>query len=202
MPQFDIKSLLSIASLYEFVQLLMGAKAGRKYFAEKYIRAKEGDLVADFGCGNAKILAHLDKVTYYGFDISQRYIAAAKQKYGDVGHFFCNIPNQETIKNYPKFDIVLLIGVLHHLSDSESLAILNTAKNMLKKDGRLVTLDPCFELHQNIFARFLISQDRGKFVRNFSQYRDLLNQVFLITNGSIEHTKFIPYTRCMFNCLN
>ncbi|MGB2128293.1 MAG: methyltransferase domain-containing protein [Flavicella sp.] len=42
------------------------------------------------------------------------------------------------------FDVVVATGVLHHLHDKEVVELLQFAKSVLGKNGRLVTFDGCY----------------------------------------------------------
>lgn len=76
---------------------------------------RSGDRLLDIGCGPADILAYLpETVDYTGFDISERYIAAAQRRYGERGKFSVR-PVSRIAEENGTYDIVIAIGVLHHL---------------------------------------------------------------------------------------
>jgi SAM-dependent methyltransferase len=195
-----LRSILSIPLVYSSFQYLMGAKKGWAYLANQHIRAKAGDNLLDIGCGPADILDYLPKVNYWGFDISEEYIASAKRKYGANALFQRKYLTNDDLDALPKFDVVIGTGVLHHMNDSEVLNFLNIAKKALKNGGRLVTVDPCYVSNQNVLARFLISKDRGQNVRTKEECFRLINQVFDQVDLQIKHKTFIPYTHCYIEC--
>ena len=55
---------------------------------------------------------------YWGYDISEAYIAQAKTRFGQRGQFNCKQLQFEDLAVLPKFDVVLALGLLHHLDDS------------------------------------------------------------------------------------
>ena len=69
-----LRAVLSNSKIYDLFQRIMGAKKGRTFFAERYIRAQNGDRVLDVGCGTAEIRDFLPAVEYYGFDPNPHYI--------------------------------------------------------------------------------------------------------------------------------
>ena len=155
----------------------------------------------DIGCGEAAILDYLPEIEYVGFDASKAYISAATERYGSRGRFYCRAVTRETIEGIGTFDLVLASGVLHHLTDAESLDLFQLASRALKPGGRLVTLDGCFEPNQSIVARFLLKSDRGNFVRTREQYLALAQQAFPATKYSIrEDLLLIPYTHIIMEC--
>jgi SAM-dependent methyltransferase len=196
-----IRSILSSPAVYNAFQWLMGGTRGRRHFADNHVRAKDGDYVLDVGCGTAALLDFLPEVDYWGYDISESYIKAARLHFGSRGHFVCKILDQKELAALPKFDIVLASGLLHHLDDSAAVALMELAHSALKPGGRLVTIDPCFADGQNPVARLLVSRDRGQNVRTGEQYLQLAENVFSEITGTVHHWNWIPYTHWIMECV-
>ena len=114
----NLYSLLSHTFFYALFQRLMSGTSFRKKIIKKFI-TKNNVKILDIGCGPAEILESLPKVEYFGYDINQNYINYAKKKYKNKGNFFCKRFTKKDIKKLPKFDHVLLLGILHHLSNKE-----------------------------------------------------------------------------------
>lgn len=202
MPQITsgLRAVLSSPKAYDFFQDLMGARSGRRELVGEHVRPFPGCRILDIGCGTAKILDYLQDVEYYGFDLSQRYIDDAIQRYGTRGSFSCTLVHQNTIEHLEPFDIVMATGVLHHLSDEQAVELMELASSALRKGGRLVTIDPCYTEDQNAVSRFLVSRDRGQNVRSAKQYCDLASTVFSQVKDIIRHRIWIPYTHCVMEC--
>ena len=194
--------ILSHPVIYSFFQTLMGAHRLREHFVRKYVKPTPEMKILDLGCGPADILAHLTGfgVDYYGFDISEAYICQAKSRFGDQGAFYCKQLKMTDISNLPKFDIVIAIGLLHHLTDDEAADVMQIVLKLLKEEGKLLTVDPCLAPAQNKIARFLINYDRGQNVRDKVSYESLARQVFTHTRSEIRHQSWIPYTHCFMIC--
>jgi SAM-dependent methyltransferase len=73
-----IISFLDIPVLYRLFFRLIGADVFRKIFATEYVMEQPSDKVPDIGCGPGDVLNYLPAVNYTGFDISEKYIDAAK----------------------------------------------------------------------------------------------------------------------------
>jgi SAM-dependent methyltransferase len=195
-----IRSILSIPTVYIAFQYLMGAREVWSLFVNSYVRPKDGDVILDIGCGPAEIVEFLPNVAYFGFDISEKYIARAKVKFGGRGQFHSKIPTLEDINHMPPFDLVIACGVLHHVNDRIANDIFKLAHAALKPGGRFITIDPCFTPNQNFIARFLISKDRGLNVRNQAGYKSLAYDVFSKIQISVKNKQWIPYTHCIMEC--
>lgn len=196
-----VRALLSNPFIYEAFQSLMGAHKSRSEFVKKFIEPYPFENVLDIGCGPASILAYLPEVNYYGFDISESYIDKARTIYGDKGNFFAKELTYEDVDKLPKFDVVLLSGVLHHLDDEVAFYVLKLAYSALKAEGRLVTVDPCFSKGQNFISRILVANDRGQNVRTDEEYLSLVSRVFPMVNGHVRHRVWIPYTHYFMECM-
>ena len=198
-----MKSLLEKPALYELFSRVVGAQASRETFVETYVRPRPGDQVLDVGCGPADILEHLSGVNYFGFDISPSYIESATRRFGDRGRFFCERVSHARafLEREGQFDIVLAIGILHHLDRDEALDLFRIAKRALRPGGRLVTLDPCYAPGQSRLARYLASRDRGRFVRTEQEYRSLAQGEFPAVAASVRHDLLrMPYTHIILEC--
>jgi SAM-dependent methyltransferase len=198
-----MKSLLEKPALYEMFSRVVGAQGSRETFVKTYVRPREGDRILDVGCGPADILDHLPGVDYFGFDISPSYIDSATARYGERGRFFCERVSEARafLENEGRFDIVLAIGILHHLERQEALDLFALAKRALKPGGRLVTLDPCYAPGQSPIARYLASRDRGRFVRTEAQYRELAAVEFPGVASTVRHDLLrMPYTHIILEC--
>jgi cyclopropane fatty-acyl-phospholipid synthase-like methyltransferase len=196
-----IRNLLAQARFYSLFARIIGAERGRRLYIERHIRPRTGDRILDIGCGPADILAALPAVEYHGFDLSADYIASARKRFGERGHFHVEAVNAELVKKYAGFDLVLATGVLHHLTDAEAVDLFRVAQAALKPGGRLVTLDGCFVDGQSAIACHLLRKDRGQFVRNEAAYLALARQVFNSVRSSVTTDLLrIPYTHIILEC--
>lgn len=196
-----IRAVLSVPAVYELFENLVGAARCRATFVSDHARPRTGDRVLDIGCGTAAILAHLPAVDYCGYDISESYIAAARQRFGTRGRFFAAPLDEHSLAAERPFDLVLAMGLLHHLADDEAVRLLTICGAALAPGGRLVTLDPCFDDEQSRIARRIISCDRGQNVRPLAAYRELASTVFNRTAANLRNDLLrIPYTHAILEC--
>jgi SAM-dependent methyltransferase len=195
-----VRAILSHPLIYSSFQALMGAHKSRQSFVENYIRPFSGMKVLDIGCGPADILAYLPNVNYWGFDISEPYISQAKLRFGNRGAFQAKQLVLTDLEKLPKFDVVLAIGLIHHLDDPVATDVMRLASQALMSGGRLITVDPCIDSSQNFVSRFLVRNDRGQNVRDKLGYEALAKTVFESPRVEVKHQAWIPYTHCFMEC--
>jgi len=194
-------TILSSPIIYSIFQRIMKGDKIRKKILTSNIK-KKNPKVLDIGCGLGDSLEYLKNADYFGYDISREYINFAKKKYKSKGIFFCRNFTKKEIKKLPKFDYILLIGILHHLKNDQIFKLLQLTKKVLKKNGKLITLDPIFIKNQNFLAKFLISHDRGKNIKTKKEYLNLIKIFFKKNLSKTYNQTWIPYTWFTMSCQN
>jgi cyclopropane fatty-acyl-phospholipid synthase-like methyltransferase len=192
---------LQFPSLYLLSQGLLGAKRARRKCIQEYARVQRGMRVLDIGCGPGYVVNYLPNVSYFGFDISPRYIAYANRKYGTQGRFFAQRFDADMAKQLAPVDLVLMAGLLHHLKDAEVTDLLALSRVAMNRGARLITLDPCYHADQSAISKFLMDRDRGESIRESKQYHALASKVFQHVELHIrEDLFFVPYTAAILVC--
>lgn len=187
--------LLSEPLCFGVFKYLIGAKPFAARFVSQYVRPQAHDKVLDIGCGYGDILLHLPAVDYRGLDVNEKYIARAQRLFGERGTFIHRDVLKEGLGEAGRFDLVLGIGLLHHITDDEARKVLEDVKRVLKPNGRFITLDGCYAEGQSRLARYIVSKDRGRFVRTANGYLDLVRPVFAETRSWVLNGQLrLPYT--------
>jgi len=169
------------------------------WLAEFVIDAKDGQSVLDVGCGTSTILKHLPSVHYVGIDHNPDYIEVSKETYGSRGEFIVGDVNDDQARGRREFDRILLLGVLHHLSDDEVMRLVSRLARSLKVGGHVTTFDNAIVKGQHPLARLLARLDRGKYVRSPTEYRRLLETAFKIEEETVRHDLLrFPHTHVIF----
>ena len=201
-----LRRMLSVPWIYEQFQNMVGAGPAKRWMAEKYWRLKGGEKVIDIGCGPGVIFDFLPKdITYLGFDISESYIERAQAQYGSPRATFIVSTATELLKKPdPRFkdaDLAMCIGLLHHLTDEESLEVLRFAYQALKPGGRLFCVEPCYLVKQRRFSRFVMGLDRGNYLRQERAWKELIGQVFpSFTTDISTGLVHVPYVHIFIEC--
>lgn len=198
-----ITSILEIPFFYNAWQVVSGSERSKRRICQEYINPSSNANVLDIGCGTGVAIEYLrPDIEYVGFDINPDYIQFAKAKYGNKGKFFCTSVN-DSDRFEGSFDIVIAMGILHHLSDAESEKLISSAKICLKKGGCLVMAEPVRTPRQGYIEKQLMMRDRGKNIRDEISYLTLLSKYFE-NSDSIVRTNMlnIPWTILITRSIN
>ena len=179
-----LKDVLSYVPAYVALQKALGAdKLRYRCLAELGLRG--GETVLDVGCGPAYYRDRLPRVRYYGFDTSERYIEWARKRWAGRGEFRCEVLGEQHRAELPPADAVLLLGLLHHLSDDESRVLLDVAASALAPGGRVIAVDTCYEPNQGRISRWMSRNDRGEYVREPEGFVKLAQASFADVDGVV-----------------
>ena len=195
-----LRAMLSSPAGYNVVQNLLGANRSRAILVREHIRPTAGATVLDIGCGTAELLKFLPRdINYQGFDLSEPYIEAARAAHGDRGSFHCRDVGEMAAEGAAgAADLILAIGLLHHLDDDQATGLLRTAHELLKPGGRLISVDGTLQPGQPALARYLILKDRGQNIRSPENYAKLGEGVFAEPRCTVrQDLLFVPYTHCV-----
>jgi|SRR5580765_6923957 SAM-dependent methyltransferase len=201
-----LSAILSKPWVYDLFTSLVGKESSRIKLVQNYVRPYPGCRILEIGCGTGRILSYLPNsiAEYTGFDMNPLYIESAKKRWKgrDNCRFFCHKVEDAATLQPGHYDIVLAVGIVHHLNDNEAAYLFDIAYQTLKLDGVLITYDNVYVENQNWFAKWLISRDRGRAVRTIEDYKRLAVQYFVDIEGNILHDALrIPYTIFIMRCI-
>ena len=196
-----MRSFLAHPTIYLLFQRLAGTMAARKRMLNAYATPWPGMRVLDIGCGPGYVVRYLPECTYVGYDLDTAYIAHARRKYATAHTFLCQPFDAEQAARHDEFDLVLMIGLLHHLPDQSAVQLVDLAQQVLKRGGMLLTLDGCYHAGQPTIAKWLLDMDRGKHVRDQAGYRALVDKAFDYVETFVRSDlSLLPYTFIVMRC--
>ena len=196
-----LRSILASPAAYQLWWNLVGGPAWAKVLVNEYIHPVEGARILEIGCGPGTILKYLPQSAYLGFDLSSRYIELARKRFPHA-QFVCERVSQFSLEKHHSFDLVLALGIVHHLEDGEAKQLFQIAYDALKPAGKLVTVDGVWTCDQSPTARWLLARDRGQFVRSENEYLGIASQVFASVKPSLRHDLLrIPYSQLIMECV-
>jgi ubiquinone/menaquinone biosynthesis C-methylase UbiE len=139
------------------------------------VDAESHESVLEIGCGTGHFARFFD--TYTGIDIEPKYIEAAQRRYAGSSKAFR--VGDATALTFPdkSFDKVIIINVIHHLSDDEVRAVLKEAKRLAKK--KFYVFDMTTD-RDSFITPLLLYLDNGKFVRPLAAQVALIKESFTV----------------------
>jgi 2-polyprenyl-3-methyl-5-hydroxy-6-metoxy-1,4-benzoquinol methylase len=192
--------ILGSSTGYRAFKVLTRGDETMRTMTTQYIRPKAGERVLDVGCGYGDLSKSLPDVRYVGVDVNAHYIEFAQRHPVAGADFRVGDVTRLSESEYGKFDCAVLIGVLHHLSDTDATSTLKAVSEMLNPHGRLVAAEPVWDPFQRTTARVLAALDRGRHVREQTRYEELVSPWFATTVSEVRHDLFwFPYTHCMIS---
>lgn len=189
-------SVLDLPAGFDLYQRLVGAPRSKRTFVAEFARPRAGDRVLELGCGTGALLALMPAgVDYLGVDLDERYVEAARARYGGRAEFVH--ADAATYRPDREFDLAVAYGVLHHLDDAQARGLLGAARAA----RRFAAAEPCPTPRAGPFESFLMRHDRGRFVRREEEYVRLAREVFeRVESSLVEGTYRIPYTLVLLDC--
>lgn len=193
--------LLALGFFYNaFIYIIGKFNFAKLILFSKYIPYTPGEKVLDLGCGPATNTSIFNSNDYFGIDISDTYIKTARKlfpKYSFLKSNFLSLNGEYD----DSFDLILMSGLLHHLTDEMALEFTKKACKLLKIGGHLITIDNCLHSQQSKFKQKIILRDRGKFVRGIDALKALIPATnFVVTSHIEEDLLLIPYTHLILVC--
>jgi SAM-dependent methyltransferase len=188
---FREQVLRSPALYHGLRQVLTGGMPFRRWTALYGLNGRT-ERIADIGCGPADILRYVHPGEgpgfYLGIDLSQRYldVAARHAERGGTDHRLIRMDldrlhDDQTLQEefrglleHHGITRVLLLGVLHHVSDEAALLTLDLA-HAVPSVQSVVTSDLVYRPDATL-NNLLCDWDRGSFIRDEDGYDDLLRR--------------------------
>jgi len=130
----------NIATWYD--RIFEPMNSGLRKIGMKMYPVKAEMNVLDIGCGTGAHhkLYQEEKCNVFGIDMSNAMIKVAEKKLGSNANLkLCDAT--ETGYENNKFDLILSSTVLHEMNQQVRIDVLNGAKRILKKDGRILLID-------------------------------------------------------------
>jgi SAM-dependent methyltransferase len=196
-----LRRVLAIPAAYQLWWTVVGGPALAKVLVSDYVRPEAGSRILEIGCGPGTIVGYLPSSDYLGFDLSPGYIELARKRFPKA-RFVCERVSQFSVGKEQSFDVVLALGIVHHLEDAEARQLFQIAYGALKPGGKLVTIDGVWADGQSPVARWLLARDRGEYVRSEREYVGIASQVFSSNiRPTVRHDLLrIPYTHLILEC--
>lgn len=161
-----MKALLDRPKLFDAYQAAVGANHAKQEFVSAWVRPESGERVLDIGCGTGAVVPFLPlDVQVTGIDIHSPYVEVARARYGSRASFLVADAADPAADLMQDFDVAYAFGVFHHLPDDAARRLVAGALKHLRPGGRFLSIDPTLVEGQGWLSRFIVTSDRGEFIR-------------------------------------
>jgi SAM-dependent methyltransferase len=186
---------LAVPWVYDKLRPLVAGGIDFQSLAD-FCQTDRHDRVFDFGCGTGQLLPFLNFSAYVGVDLDASALRRASRLILPNVRF-AEGDNWDGIYRDLKPNIVLMIGVVHHLSDDDFRSVL---KRLTPPDclPRIVTVDVSY-FRGRLLNNLLSRMDRGRHVRSPQEYERLFCQNGLqimrteILRTRLRYVRYIGY---------
>ena len=190
-----IINLIQSPAIYQFQQKIGGMEEFYKNIINSEVNLNQIKNVLDIGCGLGSHSEFFDKDSnYIGIDLNIKRVNYAIEKYQSTNRVFeCSSINN--LKTNLEFDLAILIGVIHHLSNKEIEDFVSDLKSSTLKINKLIILDPVKIPKQKLLSKILQKLDVGaniKLQHEYTKFYDGLNfKSEVLYNEKLSFTPFL-----------
>lgn len=128
-------------------------------------------IVLDFGCGTGANSCICDEDHYYGIDPDANRIRFAKRLYPN--HMFMVFDKYQIPMPDQSVDLILIVAVLHHISDEQITDYLHEISRVLKPEGKIIAIEPYLCRNHKLNNWFMSQYDDGEYLRYENNYLQL-----------------------------
>lgn len=149
-----------------------------KKIIREELNLRKGTRVLDIGSGTGIISPLFSNCNYVGIDMNENLVGFSRRKYP----FSFKVMDAQKL-GFPEnfFDVVLILGVIHHLKDEELDRVLRGVRRVLKRKGTVLVVEAIPPLDRfNYPGRILRSLDEGHNIRVLEKYESIFRKFFKI----------------------
>lgn len=174
-----ILSVFDFPTFFNLLQRLIADQRHVKKFVKSALSKLQPHSILDIGFGTGNLMEVIPKTSrYLGIDNNPRYFSFTKKRFRAPGRQFL-LQDASDIDFYKRkeFDVVMLISILHHLSDEQLSKILPAIRQITAK---AVIITDILPNPPGALPKLLVKLDRGRFIRSRQLKLTLLKRYFKI----------------------
>ncbi|MBC2582032.1 class I SAM-dependent methyltransferase [Clostridium sp. DJ247] len=156
-----------------------------------------GKTTLDFGCGIGSSSFLFSSSAYVGVDCDDNRIEYAKKLHPE--HNFITIKDERLPLLENSVDYVIILSVLHHIPSESIAEYLKEFKRVLKSDGSLIIVEPCFYEKASLPNWCMSNFDKGRYIRDEDEYLDIFRKANYKTKVIKRYNQLLFYNKIMFS---
>lgn len=147
--------------------------------------------VLDFGCGIGSNCTMFDPQSYTGIDYDDKRVKYANYLYKE--YHFSTLSRSVLDFSDNSVDYIFIMAVLHHISSDEMKGYLKEFYRVLKANGKILVIEPCFFNKALLSNNCMKTFDRGNYIRTENEYLRLFH------NNDYETIVLKKFKKCLYN---
>ncbi len=155
--------------------------------------------ILDFGCGVGSFSSMFEPANYMGIDKSPERVYYAKKQYPEYTFNIldgCHMPVPDQ-----SIDYVLIISVLHHIPTTELPLYLREFQRILKHNGKVLVLEPCFLERSRLSNSFMRFFDKGDYIQYDTQYIRMFSSCNYRVTVKKKYKQLFFYNKILFSAV-
>ncbi len=161
----------------------------------KELKLGNGARSLDLGCGPGAFSDLFAGDDYVGADLNVRYVEWARRH--RRGTFIACDARQVPLPD-SRFDQALIFGLLHHLPDDVTRAVLGEARRLLVPGGRALVIEDIPAVSKlNLIGHLIHHIENGEHIRPQTEYRRLFEEFGRIENEEILRSGICDYYKAV-----
>jgi ubiquinone/menaquinone biosynthesis C-methylase UbiE len=158
----------------------------------------KGKSILDFGCGIGSSSFLFEPSTYYGVDCDSNRIEYAKKMHPEYNFIAIKDDGRLPLSN-SSIDNIMIFSVLHHIPTKSLSDCLKEFQRVLKSNGRLIVIEPCYYEKADISNWFMTKFDKGEYIRNEGEYLNIFRNANYRTKVIKRYNQLLFYNKIMFS---
>lgn len=145
--------------------------------------------VLDFGSGTGCCCTMCSPNNYLGVDIDRQRVNYARRLHPDYS--FAVLQKNRLPVPENSVDYILIVAVLHHIPSANLPVYLQDYHRVLKPHGKILVMEPCFDLRYPFRNQFMAIFDKGKYIRHEPEYLALFERELFRTKVIKRYQKLL-----------